>query len=254
MSIRALFILFLMAVWTSPAVAQVELTDTWVQPGEFALDFPAGWQVQPDSERGFVYVQHDGVQLTLYSPQVVAAYGLDAYNPETLLSLIVALSDVSAEEPAALDLGGPDASAVRYQNPATGNQGWLIARVFRDQSIGLIDAFAPTPWIDVNEDLIAAMAASFDLPPILAPSALVDYAAPWSQAVDELEASGFIAPGGTLVFAEPYVFASGTSLTQPLAASVSVSDLVMAGSLRYTASANASAESCGLLARQAGDN
>jgi hypothetical protein len=79
---------------------------------------------------------------------------------------------------------------------------------------------------------------------------VVNSAAPWQQAIDELERSGLIAPGGELVFVEDYVFASGTHLTVPLAQSQSLSNLVMAGSLRYTASANPTAESCGLLAHR----
>lgn len=249
--IRWLALVLFLAVWASPASAQVELSETYIQPGEFAVQYPAGWRLEVDDRTGFVYLRGGEVQLTLYSPGVLAAYELDNYNPETLLGLLLALSGVSAHDPQISAL--EDGAAIRYRRDDTGSSGLLMARRFRDGSVGLIDSFGGAQVLDAHTGLIQHIAATFDLPPIPAPASLTSAGASWPQAVAELEASGLIPAGGNLVFAAEYVFASGTSLTQPLAQSLSLVDVVAGGSLRYRASANPVAESCGMLARVSAD-
>lgn len=239
----ALVLLVIVFMCAVPVFAQVELTETFIQPEEFAIDYPAGWQVETDAATGFVYLTNDDVQLTLYSPAVLADYQLLDYNPQTLTQLVLALNAVTPGDAVAADR----AEALHYENQDTGRSGLLIAREFDDGLVGLIDAFAPADRLDA--DLILSMAATFDTPPVLAPMHLVSYAAPMAEAMAELEASEFILPGGRMVFAEDYVFAAGINLTQPLAQSLSVADVVVAGTLAYTPSANPVGESCGMIAR-----
>lgn len=234
-------------LWAAPVAAQAELTETFIQPGEFAIDYPAGWQVESDMATDFVYLRNGEIQLTLYSPAVLAAYQLVDYNPPTLTRLVLALNTVTPGEALALD----DVEGLRYENTDTERSGLLIAREFGDGLVGLIDAFAPADQLDA--ELILSMAATFDRPPVLAPDRLEQYAAPLAETMAELEFSQLVPTGGRMVFAEDYVFAAGSNLTQPLAQSLSLADVVVAGTLRYTPSANPVNESCGMLARLAGD-
>jgi hypothetical protein len=250
--IRWLALILFLVAWASSVFAQAELTETYIQPGEFAVKYPAGWRLEVDDQTGFVYLWGDEVQLTLYSPVVLAAYELDNYNPETLLGLLLALSDVSARDPQISALEG--GTAIRYRRDDTASSGLLIARLFRDGSVGLIDSFGGAQALDAHTGLIQHIAATFDLPPIPAPASLTSAGASWPQTVVELEASGLIPVGGNLAFAEEYVFASGTSLMQPLAQSLSLVDVVAGGSLRYRASANPVSESCGMMARVSADD
>ena len=241
--LKLLVLLVAALLWLVPVSAQAELTETFIQREEFAIDYPAGWQVETDAATGFVYLTSDGVQLTLYSPAVLVDYQLVGYNPYTLTRLVLALNAVTPGDVLLAD----NAEALRYENQDTGHSGLLIAREFGDGLVGLIDAFAPADRLDA--DLILSMAATFDTPPILAPTQLLSYASPMTETMAELEASEFIAPGGRMVFAEDYVFAAGSNLTQSLAQSLSLADVVVVGTLVYTPSANPVGESCGMIAR-----
>jgi hypothetical protein len=156
---------------------------------------------------------------------------------------VLALNPVIPAEPLVAEAG----DAVRYENAETGRSGLLIAREFGDGLVGLIVAFAPAEQLDAP--LILSMAATFDTPPVLAPTQLASYAAPMAETMAELEASEIVSTGGRMVFAEDYVFAAGSNLTQPLAQSLSLADVVVAGTLTYTPSATPVDESCGMLAR-----
>ncbi len=238
--------------WTLPLRAQPAFTETYVQPGEFEIDYPAGWQVQVDEQTGFVALtSQENLNVTLYSPAVLAAYDLDTYNPETLIRLILNLNGV---EPGDLQVMDAGTTVVDYRNMATGNTGLLIARVFEDNTVALMDVFAPVEQLLDQREWIVQLAFTYDVPPVPAPLVLAEYAEPWPQAVIELEKSGLIPVGGELVFAEDYVFASGSSLTIPLAQNLSLTDVVMAGTLRYTPSASPVMETCGMLARVSVDD
>lgn len=230
-------------VWVVPAAAQAELSETFVQPDAFVINYPAGWQVESDAATGFVYLSNADVQLTLYSPAVLANYQLAEYNPQTLTRLVLALNTVTPGEALAVE----DVEGLRYENADTGRSGMLIAREFDRGAVGLIDAFAPPEHLDA--DLILRIAATFGTPPVLPPTQVVSYAGPMSEVVAELEASEFIPMGGRLVFAENYVFAAGSNVTQPLAQSLSLADVIVAGTLTYSPGAYPLNESCGLLAR-----
>lgn len=234
----------------APAAAQPELTETFIQPGEFEIDYPAGWQVQADEQTGFVALTQDSLHITLYSPAVLAAFDLDNYNPETLIRLILSLNGMEIGNLQVLD---DSITAVDYRNAAADISGILIARLFKDDTVALMDVFAPPEQLLDQRELIVQLAFTFDVPPVQAPLALMSDSAHWSQTIAELENSGLIAPGGQIVFAEDYVFASGSSLTVPLAQGLSLTDVVMAGTLRYTPSASPAAESCGMLARVSAD-
>ena len=240
----------IIAAFITQAFVQADLAETYVQPDEFEIAYPTGWQVTADETNGFVSVSQANLQLTLYSPTILAAYGLDNYNPATLTSLILELNAVTGQQTQLLDLGGRESAISSYNNPNTGYAGLLIARPFKDGTIGLIDAHGSPDAMQNNEDLILQIAATFDLPPVTAPTMLEKYLEPWPQAIAELEASGLIAAGGELAFAERYVFAAGNNRTQPLAQALSLRDVVMGGGLTYTPSANAVNESCGLIARR----
>lgn len=234
-------------LWAVPAAAQAELTETYIQADEFAIDYPAGWQVETDAATGFVYLTSGDVQLTLYSPAVLADYQLMDYNPQTLTRLVLALNIVTTGDAFTLE----DAEALRYENRDTGRSGLLIAREFGDGVVGLIDAFAPADLLDT--ELILSMAATFGAPPVQAPVRLESYAASMAEAIAELEASELVPTGGRMVFTEDYVFAAGHNLTQPLAQSLSLADVIVAGTLTYRPSATPVNESCGVIVRLSGD-
>ncbi len=234
-------------LWVVPVSAQAELTETFVQPDEFTIDYPAGWQAETDAATGFVYLTSGEVQLTLYSPAVLADYQLGDYNPQTLTRLVLALNAVTTGDSLAMDA----AEALRYENADTGRSGLLIAREFGSGVVGLMDAFAPAELLD--SDLIMSIAATFGTPPVLAPVRLEQYAAPLAETMAQLELSQLVPSGGRMVFAENYVYAAGSNLTQPLAQALSLADVVVAGTLLYTPSANPVDESCGMLARLTGD-
>ena len=244
----------LIAAFITAAFAQPTLTETYTRPDEFEIAYPAGWQVTPDEATGFVSLSQGELQLTLYSPTTLAAYALDNYNPATLTSLILALNTVTADELQFVDVGGRETAIHPYTNTTTSHAGLLVARPFKDGAIGLIDAYGLPAVLDENADLILQIAATFDLPPVPAPLTLVNHAAPWSQAVAELESSGLIPTGGDLVFVEGYVFAAGKNRTQPLVQALTLRDVVVAGSLTYTPSTNPVNESCGIIAHRIDDS
>jgi hypothetical protein len=239
--------LLLVLLWVVPVSAQAELTAKLILENEFVIDYPSDWAAEADAATGFVYLTSGNVQMTLYSPAVLANYQLSNYNPQMLVRLVLALNAVTPGEALEAD----SAEALRYENADTGHSGLLIAREFDDGLVGLIDAFAPAGLLDA--DLILSMAATFNTPPVLAPVRLENYAGPMPQVVAELEDSGLVPPGGGLVFAERFVFAAGINRTQPLAQSLALSDVIVAGTLTYRPSADPANETCGVIARLAGD-
>ena len=247
---RWLLVWLVLAV--SPVLAQAPLTESFTQPGGFVVEYPAGWQVEVDEITGFAYLTGDDLQLTLYTPAVLESYGLGNFNTATLTQLILELNDVVAGELEALQLGQRAAATYSYTDEQ--GSGVLVARTFRDRSVGLIDAHAPGDVLAENIDLVLQIATTFDMPPVPAPESLTGYAETSSQVIDELEDSGFLPAGSEQVFTEPYVFASGTNLTQPLAPQLSLSDVIVAGTLSYTPSNVPVQEICVLVARRTGDN
>lgn len=239
--IGLLVVCLLLAV---PVLAQDE-PNTYTA-GSFAVDVPAGWTVTVDDRLGFVYLAADGLNVTLYGPDVLATYGLENYNPLALTGLILALNEVAAGGQAELTLGERSAASYSY----TGDlPGLLVAVVFGDGSLGLVDAYGD---VERYRDTILALAATFDLPPIPAPPTLANADRDWSLAVPEIEQSGFILTGGSLIFVQPYAFVSGAT-TQGLASSLPEPDVMLAGSLTYTpGSAPDESEQCGLALRYVG--
>lgn len=246
--IRWILLFITAAIIGAPASAQ--LTETYIRHGEFTVDYPSGWTVTTDDATGFSHLTGDGLQLTLYSPQILTTYDLANYNPATLTRLIVELNVVNGGQVESLPVDGREAAVHPYTN---GGSGLLVAITFSDGSIGLIDAHSAGTDIDQHRERILEIAASFDVPPFPAPATLANHAAPWPDAVDELETSGLIPAGGELVFAEDYVFAAGTNLTQPLAQTLALADIIMAGTLTYTPSANPVQERCSLIAQRSSD-
>ena len=51
------------------------------------MQYPANWQVLHDSDAGIVTLTGDGLELALYSPELLADAQLDNYNPVTLTLL-----------------------------------------------------------------------------------------------------------------------------------------------------------------------
>ena len=161
--------------------------------------------------------------------------------------MLAALNDVQPGEAQTLDLDGRTAALLAYQ--AAENNGLLIALPFKDDTVGLVDAYGPPAGLEARRDLILQIAASFDRPPQPAPVRLEQASAPWSQAVAELESSGLISSGGQLVFAERYVFASGRSLTQGLAESLSFDNVIMASTLVLKPGDTSGANTCAMMSR-----
>lgn len=246
---RLFLLMWPMLFLALPAAAQDTLAETYTQM-DFTLDYPAGWQVESDATTDFVYLNGDDVQLSIYGPAVLAAYALADYNPDTLARLVLALNTVEADPTQVV--GVDSTAAFSYRRDDTDTHGLLIARTFADGSVGLIDAFAPAAALEAQTETILNIATTFDVPPVPAPAMLVDYAAAPSQVMAELEMSGIIPAGGALVFAENYVFASGSDVTQPLAQTLSLADVVLAGTLTATPGTG-SDSTCGLLARLNGE-
>jgi hypothetical protein len=233
-----MLILLLASIW----LLQPPLSQTHIQPGEFVIDYPAGWELTVDEATGFVYLNAGDLQLTLYSPTLLAAYNLDNYSPETLIALIQALNSVEGGARQPLPDGGLMQVYTRDEI-----SGALLVRVFSDGRLGLVDAFGPPDVVADNMLLIQQIVASFDVPPVPAPESLPTIR---PEAVRTLEESGLIPAGGSLVFAEPYVFAAGTDLTQPLAAQLALGDIVLGGNLALQS--EAAEAQCSVLARVAG--
>ena len=248
--IRWLVTFLMGAMLIVPVSAQAQ-TETHIKHGEFTIDYPADRTLTTEDSLNFVYLIHDNLQLTLYSPQVLTAYDLVNYNPSTLTRLIIELNTVTDGEVQTLDIDGRSAALHNYTKD--NSSGLLIAIPFSDSSLGLIDAFTTSGEINDYRNQILEIAATFDVPPFPAPTLLVNDAAPWPDAVEELELSGLIPSGGELIFAESYVFAAGTNLTQPLAQTLSLTDIIMAGTLTYTPSAASVQEQCSLLAQRSSD-
>ena len=125
----------------------------------------------------------------------------------------------------------------------------LIAREFKDGAVGLVDVFGSPEAMRAQEQVIYQIAATFDRPPVPAPDTLINAATAEPALLAELESSGLIAAGAQLVFAENYVYTTGTNRLQVLAPSLSMTDVMMAGNLRYSASPAPENESCSMLAR-----
>ncbi len=235
--------------WALPMIAQVELTEIYVQPDAFVIDYPSGWQVETDAATGFVTLVQEELRLTLYSPAVLDAFGFENYNPATLLQLLVELNDVV---PGNLETLDPFMVQLAYERDEIA--GLLIARTFSDGSVGVIDAFGPPDVMREYEERVLLVAATFDVPPVPAPETLVDYAGRWPESIAELETAGLIAPGGDIVFVERYVFASGRNRIQPLAQTLSITNVVIAGNLLLTPSTEPISDRCALLAQINGDD
>jgi hypothetical protein len=241
----------LMAIFSlaSLVTAQTELTETYIHPEAFAIDYPAGWQVETDAATGYVMLTQGEVSVTLYSPASLRESGLENYNPATLLRLLMALNDVASGE---VEIIEPDGARLAYTRGE--DAGLLIARTFADDTVGVMDAFGTAEALREHEQTLLLMATTFDVPPVPAPEMLADYAGSWPETIAELESSGLIPTGGVIVFAERYTFASGSSRIQPLAQTVSIADSIMTGSLRLTPSADAQGDVCALLAQVNGDD
>lgn len=244
---RSLFVCLVMLVWVRAGLAQPLLDEIHVQAGEFSVEYPAGWQVAVDPASSFVYLTHDQLQMTFYSPAVLATHGLENYNPEMLARLLLALNGVQVDGTG--QASSSDLFAIPYHHAGAADEALLIAREFKDGTVGLVDVFGSPQAMRAQEQVIYQIAATFDRPPVPAPDMLVNHANAGPALLAELESSELIAAGAQLVFAENYVYTTGTNRLQVLAPSLSMTDVMMAGSLRYSASPAPENESCSMVAR-----
>ena len=247
--------IMLLAFLVLPAARAQDDTVAYVaEDHTITFEYPADWAFQEDEQKGFLYLQDDNLHLTLYTPAVLDDYLIgNIADPSTLVGLVLAVNDLTEMELETLSISGRSAATFSYYNEADDNSGLLTAIQFQDGRLGLIDAYTPDDLTGRTADVLA-VAATFDVPPAPAPVMLVRYNAPWQEAVAELEASGLIAPGGSLVFVQPSAFTAGTGERfQPLAQRLVHQDVIVAGALTFTPSESSAVESCGLVMRFASE-
>ncbi len=244
------FSLIMVLVVGSVVQAQPEENVTYTADDlTFSVEYPAQWSFNADAETGFYYLQRDDLHVTLYTPAVLDAYLIgNIADPAILTGLVMAVNDVTETSVDETVLNGRPAAIYHYQNEATANKGLLTAIQFDDGRLGLVDAYSSSD-VSLFMDDILSIAATFDIPPVPAPEELANDASLWQDAVGELIESEFIPSGGNLVFVQPSAFTVGTGVRfQGLAQQTAHQNVVVAGSLTYSASASAVDETCALVA------
>ncbi len=247
--------IMLLAFLMMPATLAQDDTVAYVaEDHTITFEYPADWAFQADEQKGFLYLQDDSLHLTLYTPAVLDDYLIgNIVDPSILVGLVLAVNDLTEMQLETLNIDGRSAAAFSYRNEADDNSGLLTAIQFQDGRLGLIDAYMPGDLTARTADVLA-VAASFDVPPAPAPAVLTRYNAAWQEAVAELESSGLIEPGGSLVFVQPSAFTAGSGERfQPLAQQLAHQDVIVAGALTLTPSESSAVESCGLVMRFAGE-
>ena len=238
-----------------PALAQLGLDAEYVSPdGSFKFDYPSAWAVQPGSVLEPVAVQGGSVILHVYGPESLSALSLGTLTQP--IDLALAYRSLTRDQtqadtaPFTISLGERSAACLDLLD-ASGKPRLLVAVPFLDGRLGLIEVVTAGPaLVGMDQDTALAIAASFDLPTGASQTGLRQYAADWQSAIRELEQTGIIPSGGSLIFTRDLVPFSGTgAFFEPLAETLPTRDVVVSGWLIFTPGGGEGYESCALGAR-----
>jgi hypothetical protein len=264
---RVTLLFLILAVFVAPALAQGELTESYVAPdATFTFRYPAGWDVS-DGE-GFVTltspVEGDHyVVVLVYSPAWVAESAGEVDTPVEIIEGLDYFFDAVRGEPEAISMGSRDIAVARVENETQEGAAWVIP--LSDGGYGVIHAFSLPGEFEGFDETIESILLSFDTPDTDAASVqaeseasglqtIENFDSEWDSVIAGLEEERVIAFGGSLVFQEEETFFEGQGeYFTPLATNQPFSDVIMAGELRLTASDPDQLETCSLLARISGD-
>ena len=238
-----------------PALAQLGLDAEYVSPdGSFKFDYPSAWAVQRGSVLEPVAIRGGSVLLHVYGPESLNALSLGGLTQP--IDLTLAYRSLTRDQaqadtaPFTISLGERSAACLDLLD-ASGKPRILVAIPFRDGRLGLVEVITAGPaLIGMDQDTALAIAASFDLPTGASQTGLHQYAADWQTAIHELEQTGIIPSGGSLIFTRDLVPFSGTgAFFEPLAEALPTRDVVVSGWLIFTPGGGEGYESCALGAR-----
>jgi hypothetical protein len=245
----------LMVVLAIPALAQEELTETYLAADEaFIFNYPSGWDVvedqdfvtltSPATNGAFVIVQ-------LFSPEYVRVFAPDASTAQEAMDAIKPyFSDIISGDGFEIDSGGRAAVIAEISNDT--QEGMAVVVAFSNGEFGMVQAFSEPGNFESFVETVMAILFTFDTAVSTSASvdAIANYDGDWEAVVAELEAQEVIASGGSLVFQENTTFFEGQgNFFTPLATNQPFADLVMAGELSFTESDPGQIETCSLLAR-----
>lgn len=246
-----------------------DLTETFESEFGYQLDHPAGWIVQDspaDEETGNTTLATSarGDYAVLFlEPLPLRLVGRGETTSEIMLDrwsdfvvdTPVETEDANGREIVVATLSLDGTPGIGYMVNFGEEQGWALMAAYDFAELErTVDAEA--------EELFDAIASSFrpiggvtdapglkDAPAGEAPARLISADGNWQDAIDELAEAGIIGSGGFLVFNEPRAFFDGQgSFYTPLARNAPFADIVMAGTLTYTASVTSETETCALMA------
>lgn len=235
-------------------VTAQDLDETFVASDDsFSFDYPSDWLVSEDDEDGTVIVTDGEQYVVLYSPAVLASYGLDdltdpAEAAELLKASVEDEYDVGKVE--VFTMGGRSAARFLYSDDEI-NAMYLFIE-FGSGSLGMVHAIAEVKLDTVTAQAIAATfngtgESSGGGASGMAPS-LSDYDEDYQDVLDELRDLGLIDSfGGGLVFTEDYAWFEGQgNFYTPLARRTSRDNFVMSAELDYNPSNTDDLETCTL--------
>jgi hypothetical protein len=233
------------------ANAQEELDATYVaSDNSFSFDYPGTWLTSEDDEEGTVMI-FDGEQfVVLYSPAVLASYGLgDLTDPEDAASLLLSSleADYDVGKVEVFSMEGRDAARFLYGDDEI--SGMYLFITFNDGSLGMVNALTEAK-LDVFT--VQAIAVTFDGGSGGGASGsalfLTEYDGDYDDVVDELRGLGLVdSLRGDLVFTEDYAWFEGQgSFYTPLARRTDRDNFVMSAELTYRPSDATDLETCTL--------
>ncbi len=264
---RVTLLFLILAVLAAPALAQEELTESYVAPDEtFTFRYPQGWEVSDGV--GFVTLTSpvEGEQyvvVLVYSPGWVAQSAGEVDTPIEIIEGLDDFFDEIRSEPEAIAIGGRDIAVAEVENETQEGAAWVVP--LSGGGFGMIQAFSPPGEFEAFSDTIDAILLTFDTPDTESAAGqaeseasglqtIENYDGEWEAIIAGLEAERVIAFGGSLVFQEEVTFFEGQGeYFTPLATNQPFSDVIMAGELHLTATDPDQLETCSLLARISGD-
>ncbi len=257
-----------LAVPLSAALAQGDLAlDKLYQApdGGFAFAFPHEWRlsvaddnvVQLSSLTGAFFVDIAGPEA--YDITYSVPLPVDRARATMALRMSYDIGDLTP-----LTVGDLEAAQYTYIT-GDGDEGYLLVVALAPGVFVYMDVVYPNGFDEALDVTMLALAATFttegqvalpETPPTLveepagAPETLDNMGGGWQAVVGELEDTGLIGSGGSLVFQEDYAFFSGTGYWfTPLARNRPFADIVMAGQLEFTPSTGSEFDACMLIAR-----
>lgn len=286
---KALLLLVMGLLLAVPAFAQEEgareLTEVFInEDATYGFLHPEGWRISevgnfvtagnPFSEDTFIIIQ-------FYGPGFVDLFVDDTSSLISVVSGMLAENDTMAEgvttKPEVIELGDREVAVVDVLTDE--REGFVAAIQFDNGDYGMVKATARIGDFEGFVNVVAEMLYSFNNPPEGAaptgeasgdsgagtssaaqpttpaittadvPQSVAGFDGQWPDVVATLQTEGLIGTG-SLVFQENRAFFQGQGdWYTPLARNSPFSDIVLAGTLNYTASDTTELETCSLLAR-----